>query len=104
MTDRADGFSIDRFIHEPVRLMILTRLAASDERQIRFNDLKDGLQLSAGNLSVQLRNLEDAGFVKVEKTIENRRTLTRVSLTKQGYADFMRYLDDLESMIRAIRE
>lgn len=103
MTDAAESFSIDRFIHEPVRLMILTRLAASEDRQIRFNDLKEGLQLSAGNLSVQLRNLEDAGFVKVEKSIENRRTLTLVSLTKQGYADFMRYLDDLERMIRAIR-
>lgn len=104
MTDRADGFSLDRFIHEPVRLMILTRLAASEERQIRFNELKDGLGLSAGNLSVQLRNLEDAGYIHVDKTIENRRTVTRVSLTKQGYRDFMRYLDELESMIRSIRE
>ncbi len=104
MTEQTGGFALDRFIHEPVRLMILSHLAAVETRQVSFNELKDALGLTAGNLSVQLRNLEEAGFVEVTKTIERRRTLTRMSLTGKGYRDFMQYLEGLEKMIQHIRE
>lgn len=103
MTDKPEP-SIDKFIHEPVRLMILSRLATSTERHLRFNDLKDALNLSGGNLSIQLRNLEDAGYVEVDKRIENRRTLTLVSLTSKGLHDFMQYLDNMERIIRSIKD
>lgn len=96
--------NIDKFIHERARLLILTHLATSADREVSFNDLKSALDMTAGNLSVQLRNLEDIGYVKVDKSIENRKPVTRVSLTPKGYDEFMMYLDNMEKIIRSIKE
>jgi DNA-binding HxlR family transcriptional regulator len=95
---------IDKFIHERARLLILTHLATNEEREVSFNDLKDALDMTAGNLSVQLRNLEDIGYVEVNKTIEGRKTVTRVALTSKGYEELMTYLDNMEKIIRSIKE
>ena len=99
-----DDVYIDKFIHERARLLILTHLATSQKRDVTFNDLKTALEMTAGNLSVQLRNLEDAGYVQVTKVIEDRKTVTRVSLTPKGYDEFMAYLNNLEKIIRTIKE
>lgn len=96
--------NIDKFIHERARLLILTNLATREEKKVPFNELKSALDMTAGNLSVQLRNLEDIGYVQIEKTIEGRKTVTRVSLKPKGYDTFMTYLDNMEKIIRSIKE
>lgn len=98
------GVNIDKFIHERARLLILTHLATREEKKVPFNELKKALDMTAGNLSVQLRNLEEIGYLDVEKTIEGRKTVTRVSLTSKGYNSFMVYLDNMEKIIRSIKE
>ena len=96
--------NIDKFIHEKARLLILTHLATIEQREVSFNDLKSALDMTAGNLSVQLRNLEEVGYIKVDKTIEDRKMATRVSLTSKGYDDFMLYLNNMEKIIRSIKD
>ena len=96
--------SIDKFIHERARLLILTHLATVDERELSFNALKSALDITAGNLSVQLKNLEEAGYVRLDKAFEHRKSVTRVSLSAEGYAAFMRYIDTMEKIIRSVRE
>lgn len=96
---------INKHIHERARLLILTYLATNeDSNDIPFNDLKAALNMTGGNLSVQLRNLEEVGYLTVTKTIEKRKTVTRVRLTQKGYEEFIAYLDTMEKIIQSVKE
>ena len=77
--------AFNRIIHEPVRLQIMTYLAAGTKRSCSFSELQEKLGLSSGNLSVQLRRLGEAGYISVTKKFKNRRPLTSVSLTPGGW-------------------
>jgi len=94
---------INKHIHEKARFLILAYLAANENSEVPFNELKTALNLSGGNLSVQLRNLEEVGYVKLNKRIENRKTITRVMLTNKGYEEFLSYLDNMEKIIKNVR-
>lgn len=80
---------VDRLIHEPARLAILTVLSSC--RSADFLFLQNVTRLSKGNLSVQIWRLEESGLVKVEKVIEKKKTRTTVSLTRQGAEAVERY-------------
>jgi DNA-binding transcriptional ArsR family regulator len=80
---------LNRTIHEPARLAILTVLAACSTADFLFLEFATGL--SRGNLSVQLTRLAEAGFIGIEKTIERKRTLTMVALTAAGRTELTRY-------------
>ena len=73
---------IDRLVHEPARLVILTVLAACEQADFLFLERATGL--SRGNLSVQLGRLEEAGLIRITKTIQRKRTLTMVALADPG--------------------
>lgn len=95
-----DGFdveAIDEVIHGRVRLGIMAFLSGVE--QAEFNAIKARLKTTDGNLSVHLRKLEDAGYVAVEKTFVGRKPLTRASLTEQGRAAFVAYLDALKKLV-----
>ncbi|MGD9677026.1 MAG: transcriptional regulator [Vulcanibacillus sp.] len=96
--------NINKFIHERARLLILTHLATKEEKEVTFKEIKLALDMTAGNLSVQLSNLEEAGYIKVEKKIEHKKTVTRISLTAKGYDELMLYLESMDRIIRSIRE
>ena len=72
----------DRLIHERLRLAIVSVLALHDS--LSFNELKEMLSVSDGNLSVHARKLEDAGYVACTKTFEGRMPKTRFKLTAAG--------------------
>jgi len=101
--DRRTGFAIDRVIHERARLLILSYLATQTKDRVLFNELKENLGLTAGNLSVQLRNLEAAGYVRIHKRIKGTRPETSVSLTAGGYEALRSYLDQMERIIRSVK-
>jgi DNA-binding transcriptional ArsR family regulator len=88
---------LDRVIHERVRLAIVSALAASPS--LTFNQLKDLLGTSDGNLSVHARRLEEAGYVACEKGFEGRVPRTAYRLTAAGRRAFGRYVDHLEALI-----
>lgn len=93
---------LDRVIHERVRLAIVSALAGA--RSLSFNELKDMLDLSDGNLSVHTRRLEEAGFVSCEKSFIDRVPRTEYRLTARGRKALDAYLDHMESLIRRVRE
>jgi|TARA_R110002124_G_scaffold156882_7_gene324012 DNA-binding HxlR family transcriptional regulator len=88
---------IDEVIHGRVRLGIMAYLSATDSAN--FNELKEKLQTTDGNLSVHLRKLEDAGFVTVTKTFQGRKPLTRASMTGPGREAFVAYLDAMSGLV-----
>lgn len=93
---------IDQLIHERVRLGIVSALAANES--LSFNELKELLATSDGNLSVHARKLEDAKYVACHKSFEGRMPRTEYRLTPAGRRALERYLDHMEAVIRAARE
>jgi DNA-binding MarR family transcriptional regulator len=94
----------DRIVHEPSRLMILTYLSTSAEEESSFTDLKDSLSLSAGNLSVQLKNLEEAGYVGITKTFRDNKPYTAARITPAGREAFSQYLGEMETLIESMKK
>lgn len=88
---------IDPVIHERVRLAIVSTLAVAPE--LTFNELKEDLSLTDGNLSAHSRTLEGAGYIEVEKTYRGRRPLTKMRLTRKGRKAFQEYLSMLQRIV-----
>ena len=101
---RAEGAvpELDRLIHERIRLGIVSALAVSES--MTFNDLKQLLKTTDGNLSVHARKLEDADYIACSKSFEGRLPRTEYRLTPAGRRALERYLDHMEALIRAMRE
>lgn len=92
--------ALDRVIHEHVRLAIVSALAVNDA--LTFNDLKQLLDVSDGNLSVHARKLEDAGYVACKKGFEGRVPRTEYRLTAAGRRALERYLAHMEALIKRV--
>ena len=93
---------LDRLIHERVRLAIVSALAVNES--LAFNELKDMLSLTDGNLSVHARKLEEAGYVQCTKKFEGRVPRTEFRLTDEGRRALGAYLDHMEAIIQAVRD
>ena len=94
--------ALDRLIHERMRLGILSALAVNE--RMSFGDLKALLRTTDGNLSVHARKLEEAEYVLCEKSFKGRVPKTEYAITANGRRALERYLDHMESLIRAARE
>lgn len=92
---------LDRTIHEPARLRILTVLSGVDEAD--FNFLLNTLGLTKGNLSSHIDRLEKAGYVNVVKSFNGRIPHTDFSITQQGQEALEKYWSELDA-IRNMRE
>jgi DNA-binding transcriptional ArsR family regulator len=97
----AEAPGLDQLIHERVRLGIVSALAANDV--LSFQELRDLLGLTDGNLAVHARKLEDGGYVAVEKRFEGRVPRTEYRLTAAGRKSLSEYLGRMESLIRAAK-
>ncbi len=97
----AGPIDLDRLIHERVRLAIVSALAVNPS--LAFNDLKELLGTTDGNLSVHARKLEDAGYVSCQKSFAGRVPRTEFRLTVAGKAALDRYLAHMEGLIKAAR-
>jgi DNA-binding MarR family transcriptional regulator len=94
--------TLDRLIHERLRLGIVSALAAEEE--LSFGDLKQVLGTSDGNLSVHARKLEEAGYIKVSKAFADRRPRTVYRLTAKGRRSLETYLQQMETILTETRE
>ena len=94
--------NLDRLIHERTRLAIISALAVNTS--LTFNELKDLLRVSDGNLSVHARKLEDAGYIICTKSFAGRLPKTQFRLASSGRRALEKYLDHIEALIRATRE
>ncbi len=95
--DKGGGFH--KLLNDRVRLGILSSLAVSE--RLSFSELKKLLDATDGNLSVHARKLEDAGYVRCEKTFEGRVPKTEYQITPAGRSALERYLKHMEALIRA---
>jgi DNA-binding MarR family transcriptional regulator len=100
--NRKTPADLDRVIHERMRLAIVSALAGAET--LSFNELKELLDITDGNLSVHAKRLEEAGFVACEKSFVDRVPRTRYQLTAAGRKALDDYLDHMESLIRRVRE
>jgi DNA-binding HxlR family transcriptional regulator len=94
--------ALDRLIHERMRLAIVSALAVNES--LTFNDLKELLKTTDGNLSVHARKLEEAAYVTCNKYFDGRVPKTEYKLTTAGRSALERYLNHMEALIRATRE
>jgi len=102
VTPVASAAELDRLIHERLRLGIVSALAGN--ASLTFNELKEILKTTDGNLSVHARKLEDAGYITCEKSFDGRTPKTEFRLADAGRRALERYLDHMESIIRMARE
>jgi DNA-binding transcriptional ArsR family regulator len=84
-----DLSSLDRVIHEPARLMIMTILFAVEEADFVYLQRECGL--TQGNLSSHLSKLEEAGYLTITKTFKGKYPLTICKLTRKGREAFHSY-------------
>ena len=98
MTHPTNG--LDDTVHQRVRLGILTVLTES--RRADFGYLREALELTDGNLSRHLQVLGDAGYVRLDKTIDGNRPRTWVSATREGRAALAAEVASLRKLLDGI--
>ena len=96
-----DYREIDDVIHGRVRLAVMAYLSGAGSAD--FNELKSKIGGTDGNLSVHLRKLEDAKYVRVEKTFRDRKPRTICHLSEKGRKAWIAYIERLESLLAASR-
>lgn len=96
MLERSDELVLDRLIHEPGRLAILTVLSSVKDADFVF--LQRATGLTKGNLSSHLTKLEEAGLVEIEKRFIRKKPNTNVALTAVGRQRIARHWDQLERL------
>ncbi len=94
--------ALDALIHERLRLGIVSALAA--HAKLTFNELKEILRATDGNLSVHARKLEEAGYIACSKRFAQRVPRTEYRLTEMGRRALERYLRHMEAVIHAARK
>jgi DNA-binding MarR family transcriptional regulator len=93
---------LDPLIHERLRLGILSALAVHES--LTFTELRDLLQTTDGNLSVQARKLEEAGYVACVKRFVARKPKTTYKLTARGRTALEQYLEKLAEMLPPLEQ
>ena len=88
---------LDRLIHEPARLLIVTILSTVESADFLF--LQRETDLTKGNLSAHLSKLENAGYVNIEKTFKGKLPLTVCKLTETGRDAFEHYRQQMQNFI-----
>jgi len=91
----------DRLIHERMRLAILSALAIN--KALTFNDLKQLLESTDGNLSVHARRLEEAKLISCKKFFEGRMPRTEYKLTEKGRKALHTYFNHMTALIHTVR-
>ena len=92
--------ALDPVIHAPARLRIVATLAAlPDGDALSFTRLQEMIELTPGNLIIQLRKLEEAGYLSSEKTRNGSAQKTTVTLTRQGRAALGTYTQALRDLL-----
>ena len=93
--------NLNKAFDSRVRLGIMSAVMVNQE--VNFNQLKELIQVTDGNLASHIKALEESGYVKVNKGFIGRKTNTTYAATKAGEKAFKAHLDALEQMIRSTK-
>jgi DNA-binding MarR family transcriptional regulator len=88
---------LDPLLHSQLRLAIMSFLIGVKEAE--FSLIREKTESTAGNLSVQLTKLSDAGYLNISKTFKDNYPLTRCSITPKGIKAFDEYVNNLKGYI-----
>ena len=88
---------LDPLLHSQLRLAIISMLVAS--KKVEFTYIQSETQAAAGNISIQIKKLEDAGYIKVEKSFKNNYPNTMLSITDKGVKAFESYVNSLKKYL-----
>lgn len=88
---------LDPILHSQLRLSIISILMTVEEANFSF--IKDTTKAAAGNVSIQISKLLEAGYINVEKTFKNNYPNTTISITDKGRKAFEEYVKNLQKYI-----
>lgn len=89
---------LDPLLHSQLRLGVMSILISTESAEFTF--LKEKTNSSAGNLSVQLDKLSEAGYINVVKSFNGKKPLTTCNITKKGIKAFEEYVNSLKDYIK----
>ncbi len=92
---------LNKVFESRIRLGVMSTLVVNED--ISFNDLKQLLEVTDGNLATHLVNLEENGYIKVYKGFVGRKTNTTYQITKAGEKAFNDHIAALEAMIKGVK-
>jgi DNA-binding MarR family transcriptional regulator len=88
---------LDPLLHSQLRLAVMSLLMSLESAEFTF--IKDKTNSTAGNLSVQLDKLSEAGYIAIEKSFKGKKPLTTCKVTKKGIKAFEEYVSTLKQYI-----
>ena len=89
---------LDPLLHSQLRLAVMSLLISLDSAEFVF--LKEKTNSTAGNLSVQLDKLSEAGYISIEKSFNGKKPLTTCKITKKGVKAFEDYVNSLKGYLK----
>jgi DNA-binding MarR family transcriptional regulator len=89
---------LDPLLHSQLRLAVVSLLMSVDSADFTF--IREKTNATAGNLSVQIDKLAEAGYIAVEKSFKGKRPLTTCRITKNGVKAFEEYVNNLKDYIK----
>lgn len=89
---------LDPILHSQLRLAVVSLLMAVREAEFTF--IREKTQSTAGNLSVQISKLKEAGYIEVEKKFKDNYPQTICRITPEGIAAFERYVADIQAYLK----
>lgn len=90
---------LDPLLHSQLRLAIISTLIANDEAD--FNYIKEITNATSGNISIQIKKLQEAGYIEVIKSFKNNYQNTSLKITKKGIKAFEEYVESLKQYIKS---
>jgi len=88
---------LNPLLHSQLRLAIISYLV--EKKQVEFTLIKDKTGATAGNLSIQLRKLEKAGYLEMKKSYRNNKPVSNYRITSKGTIAFKEYVDKIQYYI-----
>jgi DNA-binding transcriptional ArsR family regulator len=90
---------LDPILHSQLRLAVISLLMGTEVAE--FSYIREQTGATAGNLSIQITKLKDAGYIEVEKKFRNNYPQTICRITKVGREKFISYVSDLKDYLEA---
>jgi DNA-binding transcriptional ArsR family regulator len=89
---------LDPILHSQLRLAVVSLLVSVKEAEFTF--IKEQTNSTAGNLSVQIQKLKEAGYIEVEKKFKDNYPQTICKVTKAGVKAFEKYVSDIQQYLK----
>ncbi len=93
---------LDPLLHSELRLAVMSLLISADEAEFPY--IKEQTGATAGNLSVQVDKLSEAGYIEVEKTFKGKRPCTICRITPKGHQAFETYVKALKTYLKVAKK